>query len=194
VGFLFALWSGSRAVNVFVDTISIMYGLGGIRGIVRARLKSLGLHLVTLLLGVISLPLLVLGPDLARRVLPSVLDWMADLTWPVALLAGMLLLATLYHTATPVRSRWARDLPGAALALLIWLGASVGLRVVVSYSVSEGVSIYGPLTAVIVLLIWLYALALAVLIGAGLNAAVDQLWPVPARVAAREARDGTAQR
>ena len=29
IGFLIALWSGSRALNVFIDTISIMYGLGG---------------------------------------------------------------------------------------------------------------------------------------------------------------------
>ncbi len=35
IGFVLALWSGSRALNVFVDTITIMYGLGGRRGIVR---------------------------------------------------------------------------------------------------------------------------------------------------------------
>ena len=34
IGFILALWSGSRALNVFVDTITIMYGLGGQRGIV----------------------------------------------------------------------------------------------------------------------------------------------------------------
>ena len=32
VGFLLALWSGSRALNVFLDTISIMYGQSGKRG------------------------------------------------------------------------------------------------------------------------------------------------------------------
>ena len=32
IGFILALWSGSRALNVFVDTITIMYGLGGHRG------------------------------------------------------------------------------------------------------------------------------------------------------------------
>jgi membrane protein len=34
LGFVLALWSGSRALNVFVDTITIMHGLGGHRGIV----------------------------------------------------------------------------------------------------------------------------------------------------------------
>ena len=40
IGFLIALWSGSRALNVFIDTISIMYGLGGRRGIIRSRILS----------------------------------------------------------------------------------------------------------------------------------------------------------
>jgi len=40
-----------------------------------------------------------------------------------------------------------------------------------------GTSIYGPLAAPIVLLLWLYLLAIAVLIGAAFNAAVDQRWP-----------------
>ena len=62
IGLLFALWSGSRAVHVFVDAIAIMYGLGGLRGMARARLQSTVLHLVSLVVAVVGLPLLVLGP------------------------------------------------------------------------------------------------------------------------------------
>jgi membrane protein len=40
-----------------------------------------------------------------------------------------------------------------------------------------GTSIYGPLSAPIVLLIWLYVLAIAVLIGAAFNAAIEEFWP-----------------
>ncbi|HEY3483589.1 MAG TPA: YhjD/YihY/BrkB family envelope integrity protein, partial [Streptomyces sp.] len=61
LGFLIALWSGSRAVNVFVDTITIMYGLEGRRGIVRTRLMSLVLYVVALVLGAAVLPLVVVG-------------------------------------------------------------------------------------------------------------------------------------
>lgn len=43
LGFVLALWSGSRALNVFVDTITIMYGLGGRRGVVKTRALSLSL-------------------------------------------------------------------------------------------------------------------------------------------------------
>ena len=46
VGFVLALWSGSRALNVLVETITIMYGLGGHRGIVTTRLLSFFLYLM----------------------------------------------------------------------------------------------------------------------------------------------------
>ena len=68
VGFLLSLWSGSRALNVFVDTISIMYGQSG-----RARhradpgavvLRSTSLALVV---GIVTIPLVLLGPTLHRR-------------------------------------------------------------------------------------------------------------------------------
>ena len=43
IGLLVSVWSGSRALNVFVDTISIMYGQSVVRGIIRTRLLSLSL-------------------------------------------------------------------------------------------------------------------------------------------------------
>ena len=63
IGFVLALWSGSRALNVFIDTISIMYGLGGHRGIVKTRALSFTLYVVALLIGIVLVPLVLAGPD-----------------------------------------------------------------------------------------------------------------------------------
>src|SRR5215510_9692587 len=52
VGFVLALWSGSRAMHVFVDTITIMHGLGGHRGIIKTRALSFSLYLLAIVLGV----------------------------------------------------------------------------------------------------------------------------------------------
>ena len=61
---------------------------------------------------------------------------------------------------------------------MIWVAASVVLRWVLGESVGPGrPRSTGPLAAPIVVLIWLYFLAIAVLIGAALNAATRQLWP-----------------
>jgi membrane protein len=196
LAFAVSVWSGSRALNVYVDTIAIMYGLGGHRGIVRTRLLSLSTYLVALLVGVVVVPLVLIGPQLLGEWLPANLRWLTTLYWPVVLVLSVFCLATLYHLATPVRSRWWRDVPGALLALLGWLAISWVLRRALSFSVAgASTSIYGPLAAPIVVLIWFYFLAITVLIGAALNSAVDRVWPDPTKAAARErARSQAAER
>jgi membrane protein len=191
IGFLLSLWSGSRVLNVYVDTISIMYGLGGHRGIVMTRVLSFSLYLAALLVGIVLLPLVLVGPTLLGRFFASVdmpllasVGWTGALYWTVVPILAVTGLASLYHIATPIRSPWVRDLPGALLALVIWVLASFVLRIMISASVG-GASIYGPLATPIVVLIWLYFLAVAVLIGAALNAALDERYPSPDRVAAR---------
>jgi len=95
VGFVLALWAGSRALNVFVDTITIMYGMAGKRSIVRTRALSFALYLVFLLSGIVLLPLILAGPTLVNRVLPPSLDIIGNLYWPVVLLGSVCMLATL---------------------------------------------------------------------------------------------------
>jgi membrane protein len=178
VGFVLALWSGSRALNVFVDTISIMYGQSGARGIVHMRAFSLALYSIGIVVAILVLPLTLLGPGIISGWLPDPLGQVVSASyWPTLIVLSVATLTSLYHVATPRRSPWLHDLPGAVLALAIWVLASYVVRAVLEASLG-GPSIYGPLSTPIVLLIWLYALAIAILIGAGLNSAVRKLWPV----------------
>ncbi|WP_345713505.1 YihY/virulence factor BrkB family protein, partial [Kineococcus glutinatus] len=187
VAFAFSVWSGSRALNVYVDTIAIMYGLGGVRGIVRTRALSLSLYLLGLVLGVVVVPLVLVGPSLLGRWLPAEAQFVIGLYWPVVVLLTVAGLGTLYHIATPVRGRWRRDLPGAGLALLLWVVVSSVLREIIAQSLG-GASIYGPLASPIVVLVWLYVLAIAVLIGAAFNSTLDRMWPGGARGVGRPPR------
>jgi membrane protein len=176
IGFIIALWSGSRALNVFVETITIMYGMAGKRGIVRTRALSFLLYLVFLIAGIILLPLILAGPTLVSRVLPPSLEIIGDLYWPVVLLGSICMLATLYHLSVPVRTRWRADLPGAVVTMAMWVGGSVLLRLVLSKSIGS-TTIYGPLAAPIAFLIWLYVISIAVLIGAAFNSSLDEIFP-----------------
>jgi membrane protein len=184
VGFVLSIWSGSRALNVFVDTISIMYGQSGVRGIVQTRALSLTLYFLSLVVGMIVIPLVVIGPNWLQQLLPQELEVLALLYWPVVTIVAVGSIATLFHISTPRRSPWLRDVPGAVLTLVLWVLASFILRGTIKVSI-DGTSIYGPLSTPIVLMIFLYALAIAVLIGAALNAAIRQLWPVAERPSLR---------
>jgi membrane protein len=177
LGFVLSLWSGSRALNVFVDTISIMYGQSGVRGIVRTRALSFSLYLLALALGIVTIPLVLLGPSLLGEMLPDGWDWLGNLYWPLVTLLTVGGLTSLYHVSTPRRSPWLRDAPGAVVTMILWIVASFVVRGTIAASLGGGTSIYGPLSAPIVLLIWLYALAIAVLIGAAANASVRELYP-----------------
>jgi len=180
IGFLLALWAGSRAMNVYVDTITIAYGLSGRRGIVRTRILAFGMYMLGLVLGSVALPLLVIGPDLLVGALPEVAGVIHAMYWPVMLTVLVAFLNTLYHLAVPVRTPWSQDLPGTVLALLLWLGGSALLRDYISSTFSgtnATNSLYGGLAAAVAILVWLYVTALATLLGAALNAAVEQVWP-----------------
>jgi membrane protein len=177
-GFLLSLWAGSRALHVFMDTIVIMYGQMGYRGMVRSRALSLSLYLgLTVAMG-ITVPLVLIGPRYLRVWLPDQAQFLVAGYWPTVGLLGLVSLTGLYHFATPQRSPFFRDIGGALLAVVVWVGASNVLRYGAEQAVG-GASIFGPLSAPIILLVWLYFLALAVLVGAAFNAAIRRLWPPP---------------
>ena len=188
IGFLFALWSGSRAVNVFIDTITVMYGLDGVRGIVKTRLVAFVLFLVALVIGSIALPLMVAGPDAVLNVLPWSETVVQVLYWPVVILLSVAFLTTLYHVSVPVRSPWIEDVPGALVALAMWVLGSFLLRLYLTNTV-EGPTIYGSLAAPVAVLLWIGVSAFAVLVGAAVNAAIDRVWPAAATAAARDANE-----
>ncbi|MEV7425125.1 MULTISPECIES: YihY/virulence factor BrkB family protein [unclassified Streptomyces] len=188
LGFAIALWSGSRAVNVFVDTITVMYGLDGQRGIVATRLLAFLLYIVALLIGAVVLPLAVVGPDRVVELIPWGTEVVSVLYWPVVILLSIAFLTTLYHVSVPARSPWVEDVPGALVALGMWVLGSFLLRIYLTSTV-EGPTIYGSLAAPIAVLLWIGVSAFAVLVGAAVNAAIDRVWPSVATAAARAAND-----
>lgn len=185
IGFALALWAGSSATSTFVNTITIAYGMREERGAVRSRLLALGLFLGSVVVGVVLLPLLVLGPDLVsdlfpeqqRRTANSVIH---DAYYPAVVVLLLLGLTSLYHLSPPRRLQWRRGVPGALLAMVVFLAGSVGLRSYIEFILDHNHA-YGSLAAPIAALLFFYILAFGVLIGAEFNAAIEFLAPSPAR-------------
>jgi membrane protein len=189
VSFVISLWTGSSAMATYVNTITIAYGLRHQRGAVRSRLLALQLYVSFVLAIIVLLPLLVLGPARLERAFPerwhSVVNTVVDVAyWPVLLAVSLVLLATLYHRALPVRVPWRRAVPGAVVAVLIWVIGSTVLRAWLDFAFRKTAT-YGPLSAPVAVLVFLYLTALAILLGAELNAEIDRLWPRPETALAR---------
>jgi membrane protein len=194
IGTVLALWAGSSATSTFVNTVTIAYGMRDLRGAVRSRLLALWIYLGTVVIGVGLLPVLVLGPTALVRLMPDSVESDAArlinaVYWPAV--GGILLigLTTFYHLAPPKRLPWHRGVPGAALAMAVFLLGSLGLRAYIRFAVGQGLT-YGTLAAPIAALLFFFLLALAVLTGAELNAAIEHLSPSqPGRRAQRRAED-----
>ena len=185
VGFLLSLWSGSSAMAAFVDAITRAHRQYEVRNLVWQRVLAILMYIVGLCTGVVALPLLTLGPD---RLIPLLPDGVESVTmrlvetlyYPVIAVILLLVLATLYKVALPLKPPWYRGLPGATLAVLVFFAASTFLRFYLDSLTAVGFT-YGALAAPIAFLLVTFAIGLAVILGAHLNAAVQALWPVPLR-------------
>lgn len=182
LGFVIAVWAGSSATATFVNTITIAYNMRDLRGAVRSRLLALWLFLGSVAVGVVVLPLLVLGPTLLKRVLPKntrrTLSTVIDAGYyPIVVILLLLALTTLYHLAPPRRLPWRRGVPGSILAILVFLGGAAVLRTYITVIVRRNHAAYGTIAAPIAALLFFFVLALGVLLGAEFNATLEQHSP-----------------
>ena len=88
----------------------------------------------------------------------------------------MLVLTTLYKVALPHSLPWRRLLPGALLAMVVFIAATTGLRVYIAVLTSTGYT-YGALATPIAFLLFAFLLGLSIVLGAHLNNAVEEVWP-----------------
>ena len=182
VGAILALWSGSRALKVIVQAVTIAYDLEDRRSWWQHRLLGMGLTTAGVLTVAVLLPLLVVGPEAGEALADRFgLARAFEILWqvlyfPFVLAFGLTLLAWVYHIVPPQRTPWRRDMPGAVLAFVIWLAGSFGLRVYATQFV-ESDSAYSYFGTPLVLLLWIYMTAMALLVGAELNAEIEKMWP-----------------
>jgi membrane protein len=94
--------------------------------------------------------------------------------WPGALAVAMLVFAFIYYVTPDVQQRSFRWVtPGAAVGVLLWLAASLGLSIFVSRIADVG-ALYGAFAGAIVLVGWLWLTNVALLLGAELNAEIER--------------------
>ena len=190
IGLVISLWAGSSAMSAFVESITIAYGQHEARHPVAERFFALGLYLIALFAGIVMLPLLAIGPDYLPRLFPE--SWRAEVTnvvnlayYPTIALGLILMLTVLYKVAPKHKHPWYRGVPGALLAAGVFIVASFGLRLYLSYVYAHGLT-YGALATPITFLLFYYFVSMAVIIGAQFNNAMLEFYPP--RVTKRELR------
>jgi membrane protein len=176
VGLALALWAASSGVKNLVSAINTVYDEGEDRGFIASRGLALGLTLAAVVFVAAAFCAFAVVPALLDgSALGSAAQWAVSIgRWPVlglALLGGLGVLYRLAPDRDDAGWRWVS--PGALLAALIWLVASLGFSL---YSSAFGSynETYGTLAGVVVTMIWLQLSAAAVLLGAELNAELER--------------------
>ena len=171
----FALFSGSRGVDALLTGIHIAYDEKRKRTWWSQRLLALGLTVVGVFGGVLMLFLVAGAPSLfgwlhlggTKRIIGEVLRF-------VMLIGGMTFALAVLYRYGPKRSnaRWRWLTPGAFLGSVLWLVFSYGFSFYVSIW-GDYENTYGAIGGVIVLMVWFYVSAFAVLLGAEVDAELE---------------------
>jgi len=182
VGFVLSLWAGSSALASLVDAITMAYCQHKVRNPIWQRTFALLLYLVSLLGAVLVLPLLAIGPGVIPQLFPeqvrgTVENLVVIFYYPGFGVLLVLGLATLYKVTLPRKHPWHRGLPGALLAMVVFLVSTTLLRSYISWVTGTGYT-YGALATPIAFLLFSFFLALAVVLGAQFNNAILEMWPV----------------
>ena len=180
IGFLISLviavWSANAGTSALISALNVAYGEHEKRGVLRYYGGTLLLTLSSAMCGGLALLLIAVVPA-SLRWLPlgdSGRALIAILRWPALLLLFAAVLAVLYRYA-PSRDEphWSWVSWGAAAAALLWIAGSALFSAYVGRFATYNKT-YGSLGAVVVLLMWLWLSAFAVLLGAELNAAMER--------------------
>ena len=180
VGFLLALWTASGAMNALMRGLNHVYDREETRSFARQRLTALGMLACLLLAFGLSFGLLVLGPKLSDWIgsglgAEEVFSWLWwTLQWPILILGLLAAFAAILYLGPDVEMRrWTFLTPGAVVALVVWLLAS-GLFAFYVSAFGSYNKAWGALAGVIIMLTWLWLSALALLLGAEVNAVADR--------------------
>jgi membrane protein len=176
VGLVLALWTSSGAMNALMRGLNVVYDVKETRGFAQQRLTALGLLAASIAAFALVFGLLVLGPVLSRWIgealgLEEMFGWIWwTVQWPILVGALLVVFGLILYLGPNVEEHKLSFLtPGAGVAVVIWLAASGLFSLYVSMFGSYNKA-WGSLSAVIVMLTWLWLSSLAILFGGEVNA------------------------
>jgi membrane protein len=181
VGFVLAVWSITSAMTSFMTAVNIAHDCEDSRSFVRKRAVALVMAACIGVAFVLVAVLLMFGPQIEKHIASAVgastlvayLWWIAQ--WPVLVVGLLAAFATILYLGPDLADenrRWKFITPGAVVAAVVWLAVS-GLFAVYTAKFGSYNKTWGSLSAVIVMLTWLWLSSLALLFGAELNAEIE---------------------
>jgi membrane protein len=172
-----AVWSVSDGIRTLTRALNTAYEVEETRPSWKRYGVSFFYALGLAVMVILGSTLLLIGPELVGKVVGLVgLDEMFISLWtwlrlPVALVLLMLAVSIVYWAVPNVNYPYRLITPGAALAVIVWILASLGFSFYLANFANYS-AVYGSLGLAFVLLLYFYTSASVLLLGAEVNAAV----------------------
>jgi len=172
------LWSASSLFVAVMDTTNVAYGVRDKRPWWKKRLLAIVLTLAE--------TVLLIGACLTIAIWPRVMDWFGLSTlamtlatmvqWLVVVIALLAGFALAYFFGPNVEQEWEWITPGSTLGVLALIVASLGFQLYLRFGNTYSET-YGALAGVVLMMLWLYLAALALLVGAEVNCIIEHAAP-----------------
>lgn len=175
LGILISLWSANAGTKSLFRGVDIAYNTRNSRGFIKQNALTLLFTLGFIITLLLSMALIVVFPAVVHAFgLPDNIDTLVSwLRWP--LLAGIVIFVmSLIYKYAPFRKapkfKWV--ILGSATATILWLILSLGFSFYVSNFGNYG-EMYGSISAVVILMLWLFLTSFVILLGAELNSETE---------------------
>lgn len=181
-----AIWTAAQGMVAVLDGLHVAFHVRRVPPWWKTVPIAMVLTVTVLTLTAVTLLLVMFGDRMSGMVARasdsgrSVASVWHLLRWPVMVGFPLLSFDLLYlYGSHLARRRWHWLTPGAIVAVVLWLGASFGFKLYVDVLGTFALT-YGSIGAVIILLSWLYLSGTALLIGAEVNATIEETGAGPA--------------
>jgi len=177
-GALAALWAGSTGMASIMSALNVAYDVEDTRPWWTRRGLAIVLTVGFAIFILAALVLLVFGPPIGEAVATGFgLGAVFRVAWrvvsvPIVMSCVLMGFALVYYFAPAAKQHWRWVTPGSAVALVLWLAMSFGLRVYVQ-RFTNYTATYGSIGGVILLMLWLYLTGVVLLVGAEINSEIE---------------------
>jgi membrane protein len=167
-------------VGAMITTINRAYNIRPRRSIVEQKLLAIALTIALSGIMLLSTVIVLFGPRVTLVIFHGLGlagdSYNAWTSLRLFVVSGLILLtlAILYYYAPEARQAFRWILPGALTSTVLWLGASSLFRLFVRNFGSYNAT-YGSLTAVVILMIWMWMTGLIFLLGAEINSLMKRM-------------------
>ena len=172
-----SIFGASRASGAIMSALNVIYEEDNRRSLIGGFLTSMALivgAVIVGIVGVLAATMLGYAHDLLDSFGPLAVLALQLLTWAVAGGLACAAIAAMYRYApSRAHARWRWLSVGSVTATILWLAATIGFGIYAANFAGYDVT-YGSLSAVVVLLMWLFVSAYAILIGGLINAEAER--------------------